>query len=166
MSCCGPNVPIIDGKRKLEALKKFKNKKINLNLNPQYKLEFDVERATWDKYLGDTTLQHQNDIDIDLEEKIKQQYQEIELLQKKYLQKLAKLLLMTQSHCEIKNSILESFEKNLSIPKENILNENMEIQHETKVKTINEHEINVNQFYDEPEIKTSIIKGTEMVPTN
>ena len=79
---------------------------------------------------------------------------------------MAKLLLMTQSHCEIKNSILESFEKNLSIPKENILNENMEIQHETKVKTINEHEINVNQFYDEPEIKTSIIKGTEMVPTN
>lgn len=170
MSCCGPNIPITNGKRKLEALNNFKHKKINLKLKPQFKLEFDPEEGVWKK--NDeiiSSINKENDEAkkcYNLEQKIIQQYKEIETLQKKYLEKMAKLLLMTQAHCQIKDSILDSFNKSLSIPKDDILNDNISFQYDTKVKTVNEHEVNVDQFYDEPVIQNSVIKGTEMVPTN
>ena len=170
MSCCGPNIPITNGKRKLEALNNFKHKKINLKLKPQFKLEFDPEEGVWKK--NDeiiSSINKENDEAkkcYNLEQKIIQQYKEIETLQKKYLEKMAKLLLMTQAHCQIKDSILDSFNKSLSIPKDDILNDNIAFQYDTKVKTVNENDVNVDQFYDEPIIQNSVIKGTEMVPTN
>jgi hypothetical protein len=167
MACCGPNIQFTNGRKKLEALQNFKNKNINIKLNPNIKLEFNPETGHWRKNFEDISLSNQigNDEKYnDLEEKILKQKIEIDSLQKKYLEKLAKLLLMTQSHCQIKDTILESFEKNLSIPKEEILNENMNVKYNTRIKTISEQDVNVNQFYEEPEPK--VLKGSEMVPTN
>ena len=171
MSCCGPNISLANGKKKLEALNNFKNKRIILKLKPQYKLEFDPEQGSWFKKYEEISKINQKEIDEakkcnDLEQKILQQYKEIESLQKKYLEKMAKLLLMTQAHCQIKDSILDSFNKSLSKSKDDILNDNINFQYDTKVKTVNENDVNVDQFYDEPIIQNSVIKGTEMVPTN
>ena len=47
----------------------------------------------------------------ELEEEKEKKNQEIERLEKEYLEKIAKLLVMTQIHCEIKTDIYNNFSK-------------------------------------------------------
>lgn len=55
-------------------------------------------------------LKEQEKIDK-LKEKSKEKDEEIEKLEKQYLSKIAKLLVMTQIHCEIKTQINDEFDK-------------------------------------------------------
>ena len=86
MACCGPNIQFTNGRKKLEALQNFKNKNINIKLNPNIKLEFNPETGHWRKNFEDISLSNQigNDEKYnDLEEKILKQKIEIDSLQKK-----------------------------------------------------------------------------------
>lgn len=47
----------------------------------------------------------------ELENKKEEKNKEIDRLEKEYLEKIAKLLIMTQIHCEIKNDIYTQFDK-------------------------------------------------------
>lgn len=140
MSCCGPKIEATDGKRLLRNLRSLENMNINLNLNPIYNLDFLCDKGKWDlNFKLEESFFDENENKNELEKKklyeeIKIIDNEIELLEKKYLSKVTKLLLLTQIHCKIKSEILDEFKKFSGIERDKILEEGVINNHNYEVK--------------------------------
>ena len=114
MNCCAPKITRYYNKEQLlEKLKNIDDLNINMNLNT-YKFEHDANRAKWKGNLGKETplmVKKYDEEIIELNQQLFKKNEKIEQLRKIYLAKLAKLLCMAQTHCQIKSENEKLFEK-------------------------------------------------------
>jgi hypothetical protein len=114
MACCGPSIKKPSNPEELlKKLRNFEDREIQCNLNKN-KMTFKPIDGRWKTNF----LQLPNPMINVLQKEIvkhqkisAQQDDEIDNLEKIYLAKIAKLLVMTQVHCEIKTFIQEEFDR-------------------------------------------------------
>jgi hypothetical protein len=145
MSCCAPSIPRnINGAQLLEKLRNFKeDKNITMKLKEGFNYEFDAESGRWKEKFDikhTSNLEELNVVVNNLKETLNKKHLEIKILEKRYLARMAKLLLMAQTHCEIKDNILDIFEEGIGVKKKHILEEETEEEKEFITNLDNIHE--------------------------
>ena len=115
MVCCGSKIPKISNPESLLAneIRKFDDMKTTLTLN-EYNLEFDPTTGGWNTNFSDKPEIAIDDKDNklgNLKEQLEMKKQELNTVEKQYLAKVAKLYIMIQTHCQMKNEIYELFNK-------------------------------------------------------
>jgi hypothetical protein len=116
MACCGPNIEFNNGKKLLTYLRSLDKMNINIDLEPIYNLDFLADKGEWKPNfpLNESIIksnENESEIKQKLNGEIESMEHEILELKKEYCAKFEKLLLLVQTHCQIKKDILDEFKK-------------------------------------------------------
>jgi hypothetical protein len=114
MACCGPSIQKAQNPEELlKKIRNFDNMEIKCELNNN-KMTFKPNDGRWKTNFGllpnPLIFEKKQEI-YALEKTLEDKDKEIDNLEKTYLAKIAKLLVMTQVHCEIKTFIHEEFDR-------------------------------------------------------
>ena len=119
MSCCAPSIPRArNGDELLKRVREFKDMNFAMKLKEGFNYEFDSESGRWKEKFDikhTSNLEELNVVVNNLKETLNKKHLEIKILEKRYLARMAKLLLMAQTHCEIKDNILDIFEEGIGV---------------------------------------------------
>ena len=155
MACCGPSLDRSkNGEDLLKMVRNFDDMNFPMKLKDGFNFTFEPKLGRWkenfelekknnyEKY----NIQITNLTNIKNKKKL-----EIELLKKKYLERMAKLLLMAETHCKIKDNILNIFEDGIGVKKNHILEEETEEEKEFVTTLLNneqsfENNENLNEY--------------------
>ena len=158
MSCCAPSIPRArNGDELLKRVREFKDMNFAMKLKEGFNYEFDSESGRWKEKFDikhTSNLEELNVVVNNLKETLNKKHLEIKILEKRYLARMAKLLLMAQTHCEIKDSILDIFEEGIGVEKKHILEEETEEEKEFVKTFLNneksfENNENINEYKKE-----------------
>jgi len=155
MACCGPSLDRSkNGEDLLKTVRNFDNMDITMKLKDGFNYTFEQKSGRWKENfeLDKTNNYEKYDIEITNLTNIKNKKKlEIEILKKKYLERMAKLLLMAETHCKIKDNILDIFEEGIGVKKNHILEEETEEEKEFVTTLLNneqsfENNENLNEY--------------------
>ena len=162
MSCCAPSIPRArNGDELLKRVREFKDMNFAMKLKEGFNYEFDSESGRWKEKFDikhTSNLEELNVVVNNLKETLNKKHLEIKILEKRYLARMAKLLLMAQTHCEIKDSILDIFEEGIGVEKKHILEEETEEEKEfiTNLDNIHEKSLKDTVYLDNNEEEKKI----------
>ena len=160
MACCGPSIDRSkNGEDLLKMVRNFDDMDFPMKLKNGFNFKFDPKLGRWEENfeLDKTNNYEEYNIQITKLNNIKNQKKlEIEILKKKYLERMAKLLLMAETHCKIKDNILDIFKDGIGINKNNIFEEETEEEKQFVTTLINneksfENNENINEYKKEKE---------------
>jgi len=155
MACCGPSLDRSkNGEDLLKMVRNFDDMNFPMKLKDGFNFTFEPKLGRWKENfeLDKTNNYEKYNIQITNLTNIKNKKKlEIELLKKKYLERMAKLLLMAETHCKIKDNILDIFEEGIGVKKKHILEEETEEEKEFVTTLLNneqsfENNENLNEY--------------------
>ena len=155
MACCGPSLDRSkNGEDLLKMVRNFDDMNFPMKLKDGFNFTFEPKLGRWKENfeLDKTNNYEKYNIQITNLTNIKNKKKlEIELLKKKYLERMAKLLLMAETHCKIKDNILDIFEEGIGVKKNHILEEETEEEKEFVTTLLNneqsfENNENLNEY--------------------
>ena len=114
MACCGPSIlKAQNPEQLLKKIRNFDNMEIKCDLNDN-KMTFKPNDGRWKTNFGllpnPLIIEKKKEI-LALQNTLDEKDKEIDDSEKTYLAKIAKLLVMTQVHCEIKSFIHDEFDR-------------------------------------------------------
>ena len=155
MACCGPSLDRSkNGEDLLKMVRNFDDMNFPMKLKDGFNFTFEPKLGRWKENfeLDKTNNYEKYNIQITNLTNIKNKKKlEIEFLKKKYLERMAKLLLMAETHCKIKDNILDIFEDGIGVKKNHILEEETEEEKEFVTTLLNneqsfENNENLNEY--------------------
>lgn len=155
---CGTKIPKVANPEALltNEIRKFDSEmKTILDLNT-YHLEFDPVTGnckTNFNEAGEVAVDDKDERVNVLKEELEQKKQELNEVEKEYLAKVAKLYILIQTHCEMKNEIYELFNK---------YNVGIEVKNVEKIVEINDDGLefdNISNNNDKKEEKKKLLEA-------
>ena len=140
-------------------VRNFDDMDFPMKLKNGFNFKFDPKLGRWEENfeLDKTNNYEEYNIQITKLKNIKNQKKlEIEILKKKYLERMAKLLLMAETHCKIKDNILDIFKDGIGIDKDQIFKKETEEEKQFVTTLINneksfENNENISEYKKEKE---------------